>query len=95
MNAHKQRPKIKSITVLLEDGRSRVFEGEFLDDAKGGVLVWNEFGARKMMKSAYRHNGENQKAEKVDEIWDGSTTAASDELPAIMIKPFCEPSGWP
>lgn len=100
MSAAKQsdkvRPKIKSITILLEDGRTKVIEGAALDDPKGGTLIWNDFGAKKVMKAAYKENGESHKAVKVDEVWDGSgTSAAAAELPAVMVKPVCDPEGWP
>ncbi len=99
MNAAKQlksRPRIKSITVLLEDGRTMVIEGAALEDPNGGALVWNDFGAKKVMRAAYKENGESHKAQKVDEIWDGTAmSAAPAELPAVMVKPQCEPDGWP
>jgi hypothetical protein len=95
--AAKVRPKIKSITILLEDGRTKVIDGAALEDPKGGTLVWNDFGAKKVMKAAYKQNGEDHKATKVDEIWDGSGTssASATELPALMVKPLCDPEGWP
>lgn len=97
MNPARQRPKIKSITILLEDGRTKVIEGAALEDPRGGALVWNEYGARKVMKAAYKQNGEDHKAAKVDQIWDGTGTsfAAAEELPAVMDKPQCDPGGWP
>lgn len=95
MSPAKDRPKIKSITILLEDGRTKVIEGAALDDPNGGTLIWNEFGAKKVMKAAYKQNGEDHKAAKVDEIWDGTGTAAATELPAVMDKPQCSPDGWP
>ncbi len=93
----KVRPKIKSITVLLDDGRTKVIDGAALEDSKGGALIWNDYGAKKVMKAAYKQNGEDHKAAKVDEIWDGTGTASASatELPAVMVKPQCEPDGWP
>lgn len=101
MQPPKARPKIKSITIELQDGRKRVIQGTELDDPKGGTLVWNDFGAHEMMKSAYEHRGEHEKAARVDKIWEGKdgtsekSAAGESDLPAVMIKPLCEPSGWP
>jgi hypothetical protein len=95
MAAAKQRPKIKSITVELEDGRKLVIDGTSLADTKGGTLVWNDFGVKKVMKAAYKEQGEDHKAKKTEEIWDGTSDPAAAELPAVMIKPQCEPDGWP
>lgn len=93
----KPRPKIKSITILLEDGRTKVIEGAALDDPKGGALVWNDYGAKMVMRAAYKENGEPHKAQKVDDIWDGTgaASASATESPSIMVKPLCDPEGWP
>jgi hypothetical protein len=101
MKTAKVRTKLKSITIELEDGRKRVIEGEELNDPKGGTLVWNDFGAHQMMKSAYEFHGDKSKAVLVEEVWNGSGTAtaqgliASEELPSVMTKPRCFPEGWP
>jgi len=103
MSAAKDRPKIKSITIELEDGRKKVIDGAALEDPKGGTLVWNNFGVKDVMKGYYKANKEPGKEKKVDEIWDGTAPpaaaktamAAGSELPAIMVKPQCDPEGWP
>jgi hypothetical protein len=101
MKPGKNRPKLKSITIELEDGRKRVLQGEELADPNGGTLVWNDYGAHQMMKSAYEFLGEKGKAARVEEVWNGSGTPAaqgvaeSEELPSVMTKPQCFPEGWP
>ena len=101
MQPPKARPRIRSITIELEDGRKRIIEGDELNDPKGGTLVWNDFGAHEMMKSAYAHRGEQEKVAKVEMIWEGKedpaerSTALASDLPAVMFKPKCVPDGWP
>jgi len=101
MQPPKARPRIRSITIELEDGRKRIIEGDELNDPKGGTLVWNDFGAHEMMKSAYAHRGEQEKVAKVERIWEGKQGAAAkdaavaSDIPAVMIKPRCDPEGWP
>lgn len=97
MSAAKDRPKIKSITIELEDGRKKVIDGLALEDPKGGVLAWNNFGVKEVVKGYYKNAGERGKEKKVDEIWDGTGTvsAAAGELPAVIDKPLCDPNGWP
>jgi len=91
--AQASRPQIQSITVLLTDGRSLVLEGATLNDPKGGLLAWNDFAVKKILKQYYKDNGEEHKARKTESDWDGSGEAAN--LPAIMSKPNCSPEPWP
>jgi hypothetical protein len=90
--AQAARPSIQSITVLLTDGRSLVIEGAALSDPKGGLLAWNDFAVKKILKQYYKDNGEDAKAKRTESDWDGTGGGA---LPAVMSKPNCSPDPWP
>jgi hypothetical protein len=91
----KKRTPIESITIKLTDGRIKVISGAELEDPQGGVLVWNQFGAKTVMKEYYdKHQPGSGKAKKTEDLWDGKAPGQTEE-PAVMYKPICIPDCWP
>lgn len=90
------RPTVRALVVVLADGRTRVIQGAELEDPRGGVLVWNDFGVE-VLRTYYTAVGETAKAEAAQRRWNGLNAdgTSTGTLPALLTKPTCDPDPWP
>lgn len=99
-----KRPRVLSIVVGLEDGRSYSLTDFQLYDEKSGVLLWNDEAVKNMLMPFYFYaSGLKTSAADVLDIWNRATPSSSAKtlstttvpvpptLPPFIVKPACTP----
>jgi hypothetical protein len=79
------RPRITSLTVALEDGRSYALTAQQLADPKGGALFWGDWAVANLLVPHYIFNRTTDvSAETVLRLW--CFPGPSGQRPAFLVK---------
>jgi hypothetical protein len=89
-----QRAKLVGLTVTLSNGRTRTMPYKMLEDPINGILAWGDATVQYTLVPFYESRPWlRSNATTVLTRW--NTRDTEGELPGTMIKPQCDPGGWP